>query len=181
MDLNIGAGHIKYKDYKSVDIIKGSDYIVDLSANLLPFKNETIHNVYTSHFIEHLTIFRSYEILKDCYRVMKPGYAIEIHTVNMSVIWNNYIDSTVPKKETDKKQYSNVPDNIRNHFYLNNRLLNSHKVNNPFEIHRSVYTYGMLYDILSDIGFTNIEKANKNEYHGDIDLAIRARKLNCHT
>lgn len=39
----------------------------------IPFKDNTVDLIYSSHFIEHLTFEEGYKFLQECHRVMKPG------------------------------------------------------------------------------------------------------------
>ena len=74
--LNLGGGqHWKQEGWINLDLHLG----YDISANYLAmFANNVVDNIYTSHFLEHLEYRVIFELLKDCYRVLKPQGLIRI-------------------------------------------------------------------------------------------------------
>lgn len=69
--LDVGCGPKKLPGYLGVDIeaISGVDYVVDLDSQLLPFKDNTVDEIYCSHFMEHVE--DPVKILREFYRVLK--------------------------------------------------------------------------------------------------------------
>lgn len=80
--IDIGCGARKYKgpkgdetDWVGVDAIAfdGVDHVVDVTKERLPFKDASVSEVYTSHFIEHLTGIERVQFVNELYRVLVPG------------------------------------------------------------------------------------------------------------
>jgi SAM-dependent methyltransferase len=75
--INIGCGRETKEGFDGIDIIDyGQKHIVDVRKGL-PFKNNTIDEVYSRHFLICLTNFNEkYDRVKffnELFRVMKPG------------------------------------------------------------------------------------------------------------
>ena len=39
----------------------------------MPFTDNSVSEIYSSHFLEHIPIDRQIELIEECYRVSKPG------------------------------------------------------------------------------------------------------------
>ena len=44
----------------------------------LPFKSNSIDFIYSSHTIEHIYLYQTQNLLKECFRVLKPGGVLRI-------------------------------------------------------------------------------------------------------
>jgi len=44
----------------------------------IPFKSNTVPNIYSSHLLEHFSIEEAKRLLSECFRVLRPGGAIRI-------------------------------------------------------------------------------------------------------
>lgn len=89
--LNIGAGdyfnasgwtRLDYNDDKELvgeRIQRLCDVNFDLlSGEPLPFDNDTFDGIYTSHTVEHLHNEDAERIIKDCFRILKPGGVLRV-------------------------------------------------------------------------------------------------------
>lgn len=70
--LNLGSGNTKSKNYIDIDIDKKCkpDVVLDLEKAKLPYRTNTIDEIYTSHTLEH--IVNLIPLLEECWRVLKP-------------------------------------------------------------------------------------------------------------
>ena len=75
--LDIGCGMFKRDGYTGVDRLpfKGVDVVCNVEKGL-PFKSNSIDEIYTSHFLEHTNNFIF--IMEEFYRVLKPNGILEI-------------------------------------------------------------------------------------------------------
>lgn len=79
--IDLGCGERCYHDpvtgekFTGVDFRKASgvDIVHDLTVMPLPFKDNSVKEVYSSHFLEHLNGSQRTALLNDLYRVMVPG------------------------------------------------------------------------------------------------------------
>jgi SAM-dependent methyltransferase len=81
---------------------KGGDYVIDLVKNpKLPFGDHTQKIIYSAHLIEHLPQATLTILLRECYRVLKPGGHIRIEC---------------PDSEKLMELYRNSDDHMLKHF-----------------------------------------------------------------
>jgi SAM-dependent methyltransferase len=74
MKLNLGCGKDYKRGYTNMDA--NPDIGVDMCHDALeglPFRDNTIDEVYTSHFLEHIPQVQLFALLDEIYRVCKPG------------------------------------------------------------------------------------------------------------
>lgn len=76
--LDIGCGPNKKVGYVGVDILKvsGVDVVVDLDKENLPYADNSIDGIYSSHFFEHIS--DPVKTIKECVRVLKVGGRMHI-------------------------------------------------------------------------------------------------------
>ncbi len=83
--LNLGGGdnchpRDNYKNYISVDLDSSeSEYSIqhDLTKPI-PLENNTVDRIHTEDFLEHIMIDDIKKLLKECYRILKPGGFLRI-------------------------------------------------------------------------------------------------------
>lgn len=103
----------------------------------IPFSNESIDFIYTSHFLEHLYREDGIKFLSDSYRVLKTGGIIRICIPDLQYAISLYI-----KGEKDKSL----------EFFFSKYSRSS------FDMHKYLYDFPMLSDLLREIGFSDIQK-----------------------
>jgi SAM-dependent methyltransferase len=65
-------------------------FIHDLRSGI-PFADESIDVVYSSHFLEHLSRQEGAQLLRDCRRVLKPGGILRIVVPDLAAIVEKYL------------------------------------------------------------------------------------------
>ena len=71
--LNIGCGKDKYKGFIGIDIRDcGQEIIWDVRDGI-PFPNESVEFIFSSHVMEHFDNEESEEVLREIYRVLEKG------------------------------------------------------------------------------------------------------------
>lgn len=84
MKLNIGCGKSVIGGFDGVDSINfGQKYICDVRQGL-PFDDNTVDEVISGHFVEHLTGNERVGFFNELYRVMKRGAVAHIATPDYS-------------------------------------------------------------------------------------------------
>jgi predicted SAM-dependent methyltransferase len=88
--LHFGCGNDYKKGFINIDINKKADFYFD-ARNKLPFKNETIEYIYSSHFIEHLKNDELARHFKESFRILKPGGIYRMCAPDFLALINAYI------------------------------------------------------------------------------------------
>jgi predicted SAM-dependent methyltransferase len=71
--INLGCGYLIEKDAIGIDLRDcGQDLIWDIRDGI-PFADESVDLVCSSHFLEHLDGDESMDLFREIYRVLKPG------------------------------------------------------------------------------------------------------------
>lgn len=75
--LNLGGAGEGFRDaevpgFKVVDLREGADFVCD-AANLSSFKDGTVEEIYASNILEHFSLNRTVDVLKEWRRVLVKG------------------------------------------------------------------------------------------------------------
>jgi len=132
--------------FKCIDIRRG-----------IPYSNNTVDLIYTSHFIEHLTIEECIKFLEECYRVMKNKSVIKIATPDLEILINNYINNTMNK-------FNKIQPKIYSEYETNGLKFSAI----TFSGHKSIYDYESIENILYNIGFSDIKRTSYNNSRSKI-------------
>ncbi len=89
--LEIGAGAKKGKNgWVTLDMHEGCDIDWDL-RNGIPFSDNSISKIYSSHLFEHLTFAEASGLMKECLRVLKPGGVFSVCVPNAKLYVDAYV------------------------------------------------------------------------------------------
>jgi len=70
--LDLGCGHQQFDGFIGIDINdNGQQMIWDIRKGI-PFPDNSVDEIFSSHFVEHLTDEESIELFREIYRVLKP-------------------------------------------------------------------------------------------------------------
>jgi len=143
-NLNIGSGTNRKQDYISVDLYTPeADMGLDCSKPL-PFDDESVDNIYTSHFIEHLSRAEWIAVYPSWVRVLKPGGTIEIRCPDIQKVCQMMVDDW-------------------NNEYNHQRLYGLQS--NEGEYHKSGYTEQMLRNCFPTLEAELLEPSTDYELH----------------
>ena len=88
--LEVGAGDKKGKNgWTTIDMTKNCDICWDLRQGI-PFPDESISRLYSSHFLEHLSFREGQVFLNECLRVLVPGGNFSICVPNSRIYIEAY-------------------------------------------------------------------------------------------
>jgi SAM-dependent methyltransferase len=78
--IELGCGQHKQPGFIGIDTLDapGVDVVLDLNNENLPFEDDSVGYVYSNHAFEHFANYRA--ILKEIFRVSRPGATVEIWT-----------------------------------------------------------------------------------------------------
>jgi predicted SAM-dependent methyltransferase len=149
--LHLGCGGVRWLDFINVDLhphdeTKRDDSregcIADTFADMrnLGLPEECVDEILTSHTIDHFTRWEAIDMLRDWYRMLKPGgiVVIEAADFNRCVLW--LFHPSGRKRQLARSQfYGNQWDRI------------------DYETHRYVWSARELRSVLREIGFRRVE------------------------
>lgn len=136
----------------------------------LPYQNDSIDYIYSSHFLEHLKKFQAEKIIVECQRVLKPGGVLRISVPDLELLATKYVQKdaayfdNIEEIITSKNGNSAtlLGDVLVSNFYpqhFKNKPTFSARVMNIFaRPHLWMFDYESLQELLSKHGFRNIEK-----------------------
>ncbi len=75
--------------WETVDLID-ADYIVDFRQEPLPFENNSLNGVHSSHLIEHISQEAGLQLFQEIYRCLKPGGIFRFSTPDMDLLLERY-------------------------------------------------------------------------------------------
>lgn len=88
--LDIGGADPGKNGWLSVDMTDQCDLYWDLRLGI-PFPNESVDHIYSSHLFEHLTYKEGQALLKESLRVLKPGGTFSICVPNARIYIEGYL------------------------------------------------------------------------------------------
>lgn len=158
-------GLSKYKIQDGIQIYKHNDAggcVINHNVNDgLPFKDNSVSNIYSSHFIEHLNFTDAKEFLKESFRVLRPNHTIRIVCPDMS-IWieklyknkdNNFFNHY--KKMLDIDYFENYIFQEQKNIQTNMQIFNSMIFNWG---HKWMWDFESLQIELQKLGYIDIKK-----------------------
>lgn len=210
--INIGCGPIGHKEWVNIDygvlaFFHRFSYFEKLMCKLnlwpkgynykwpdnlffkdcrkgLPFKSNSVHFIYTSHFLEHLEKYKVVKLIRDCYTCLVPGGVMRIVLPDVDIIVGEYINN----KNNIKKV-----EIINNYFYSgapqDKFPTIIQKIKNYFiRGHHWMYNFDYLKEMLVESGFKadSIVRCNYQQgkvpnlevldFHKEISFFLEATK-----
>jgi len=93
--LNIGCGRDILQDYINIDYRELPGVDVVASVDKLPFKNNTVQEIYLSHVLEHFTETRAKNLLLYWFELLIPGGILVIRVPNIEVMARDYANGEI--------------------------------------------------------------------------------------
>jgi predicted SAM-dependent methyltransferase len=91
--IEVGAGNKKGTNgWTTIDMTENCDIFWDL-RNGIPFPDESLKKIYSSHFFEHLSFSETQKFLDECKRVLLPGGTFSICVPNSRLYIELYLKS----------------------------------------------------------------------------------------
>jgi len=147
--LNLGCGNDIRPDYINVDRFNNTGQ-VDICSDFttLPFKTESVTEIYASHIFEHIMVNDIYTVIEEWKRVLKIGGKLEIR---------------VPDLEREVKVWLNAKDEDK--WFQNHRIFGSQS--HPGNSHYSGFTTGSLKWLLTCLGLKVESSVINNNGYGE--------------
>jgi predicted SAM-dependent methyltransferase len=152
--LQLGASNSVMAGWLNTDVLPISRNVVYLDATRrFPFDNDVFDYVYSEHMIEHVEHEGAVLMLRECFRVLKPGGKIRISAPDLKV----YVNLFSEEKTTSQNFYIDwVTERFMPHVdYCKEVFL----INNAFRAwgHQFLYDQETLRITMSRIGFEDVK------------------------
>lgn len=156
--LDLGSGGTKKKGFIGIDAVLGPG--VDIEHNLeegIPFSDNSVGEIYASHFLEHVQNRKVPFVLKECARVLKPKGKVTIEVPDLE----KSLDEFLKMSEKDKweRGWETIFGNQKK----------------EFEFHKTGFTPTRLIRLFENSGFVKVLISRYN--FGNIrSLRVKALK-----
>lgn len=158
--LQIGAGPYPLPDWLNTDLHPTSKAVIFLDATRpFPFDDETFNYAANEHLIEHVSYEAGLLMLRECYRILKPGGRIRVATPNLEKLVGLY----APHQNDFQRRYTMYT--LNKYFPCLGRDSRCHVVNNFFYSwgHQFIYDQDTLQWCLEKAGFTDVSAHQPGE------------------
>ena len=87
--LQLGCGKNPRNDWLNSDLFPGAPDVMLVDVRLpLVFEGESFDRIFTEHMIEHLSWEQGAKMLKECFRIAKPGGVVRVATPDIHFLIN---------------------------------------------------------------------------------------------
>jgi predicted SAM-dependent methyltransferase len=163
--LHLGCGSNYLPSWTNTDYPPKNDSVIQLDATQpFPFDDNTFDYVFSEHMIEHIPFEGGLSMIKESYRVLKPGGKIRLSTPDLKFLIDLHQN---PTKEINQKYISWAVDLFwGNQIYIPGMVFNNFVRNWG---HTFIYDTDTLSHSLTVAGFKNITAWKIGE-SDDLDL-----------
>lgn len=139
LKLHLACGHDYDPSYINIDLYAPEDARVDFRHDVrkLPYDDNTVDEIKAFHIIEHFDFFEGQEVLKEWYRVLKPGGKLYLETPDFLETCRAFVNSD--------EQFRIV---LYGHFFAHPWV--------PGQTHKFLFTESQLRSQLSWANFKNV-------------------------
>lgn len=155
--LNLGCGNDIKDGYINIDRYNNTGN-VDMSADIgnLPFENESVDEIYTSHVFEHIPINEIYGVVEEWKRVLKPNGDLILRLPNLEHEINIWLNTPDEDKWTEVYRIFGAQ---------------SH----PGNTHFCGFNLGSLSSFIKSFDFEIVYVRDQNKGHGN-EIGLHAKK-----
>jgi predicted SAM-dependent methyltransferase len=152
--LELGAGYKAGQgNWVTIDMNGQCDLYYNL-ANGIPFPDNSIGRIYSSHVFEHLTCEEAKHCLRECVRVLKEGGEFSIAVPNARIFVDAYLTNEIEKRT----------------FEVNTPIDHLNYVAYCGGVHKNMFDTDSLCYFLRSNGLSNV---TAREFDSELDIASR--------
>lgn len=177
--LDIGGAIKPVKGWETLDARDGCDIKCDASEPL-PIPTGTYDIVHSSHVIEHIPWWKTAATLGEWVRILKPGGALEVWTMNAAKVAQIILEAEAGgSPEIPDRWYRRNPS--KNIYQWAAGRIFSYDRYEPFSWHRALMTPRYLMDCFRAAGLSAVtmlpDDARRGHNHGFVNMGVIGYKL----
>lgn len=162
VQLELGAGNRKMQGWMSIDLDESSDIYLDLSEPL-PFPDNCITQIYSSHVLEHFYYpHPMINLLSECYRILKPGGFFKVAVPSARI----YLEAYFNPEKFEADEYCRY----KPAFQYNSKIDYVNYIAYMGGVHRYLFDEENLLIILYNAGFKCVKI---RDFEHELDLEER--------
>jgi len=123
----------------------------------LPFDDDTVDYIFTSHMLEHLTQRKAIRVLAECYRTLKPGGVLRVVLPDLGFFIDEYIKG---KQAGNLTAADSFMKRMQLHGIGDSRPLLSRILEKG---HQWMFDFDSLAYYLNEIGFKGVKKCEAGQ------------------
>jgi len=146
--LHLGCGPKYLPGFVNIDAnpLRKTDIWLDVRCGL-PFPNQSVESVYSTHMIEHLYPDELEDLLRECARVLKPKAGLRLIVPNLRSAVLAYKDNRRDWfDDTFPRHFDSVGGRFSNFVFCDGQ-------------HRTAFDFGYLQEVLGRMGFSEVEES----------------------
>lgn len=152
--LHIGCGPIKMEGYINLDIEQAHNPDIVADVRTINFDEQSMNIIYSCHCIEHLRIKEAAWCFKNFYKWLVPSGVLRLAVPSLELAINAYTNGS------DMKFLYGAE--FRGYYVYDTPCERFNFFMKEWE-HKCIYDYNQLQLMLTEAGFTNIQRKQANE------------------
>ena len=168
--LQLGCGRNWLEGWLNSDYFPRTSDILQLDVTIaLPFENDTFDYIFSEHVIEHISYPEGAYMLKECFRVLKPGGVLRVGTPDLAFLVNLYRED-----EAASQSRTQIEQEFLEYFLANE--IKDRETNAPVDFdtylinkfvrawgHEFIYDEKSLRHMMKTLGFVDITRCEVME------------------
>jgi len=166
--LNLGCDGRPIKDFVNIDIDGMEDVVLWDIRRPLPYPNNSIDFINISQCLEHLNIFEAVNVLRDCYRILKPNCKLRISVPNIDLLIQYKNNNELDKFENIQLPvFKQVKSQMLKFSLLALGNMSGTCTREHYEGHQLLLNFEAVKELLNYAGFTKIEQVDYDKILDD--------------
>ncbi len=164
-----------------------SDIFIHDVRKPLPFKDDFLSAIYTSHLLEHLYLEEAKQLLKECFRTLKNGGVLRVVVPDLKAIFLEYSGKKIFHDSLTNNNKINIADRLNMRLSMRNPnppsgsiVFRIYATLKDFHSHKWMYDADSLIKYFELSGFANVKlmQFRKSRINGIEDVEKARRVLN---
>ena len=149
--IHLGSGDLRIPSFINLDANMRADCDIVARSESLKFAPSSVGIIYGSHVFEHIERCKTAEVLRDWFRILRPGGELYLCVPDLEKLAALYLDN-LSRYDTSEG---------REGVYLATLMILGGQVN-KYDVHFGGYSFKTLSDALHQAGFSTVEHFDRS-------------------